>query len=850
MLLQNVLYSTIDLYITKINQYLSDGYVISADFKTYDKEKDDFVVFKCFDIKSSVETNNNFIISEIKYLGYLEFTYSKVTNEVFISKLPYLVDGKVEFPIFTNDIAQIVVDKVKFYISNEDIKLTFSNPVGVFAIDNKVKEVIPSFCETKNCNIISHIIDTIALEEKRIRKHILNLKVQKDREDRAIERAVSKKRKIYGIDSSDYENQQEFYNVVNKKICEVYSRKIQKIERHLELNERKYKEMLNNGILSMHANYYEFISCNISFGEWALKNEIDIDKFKYVFCQDHSFFIPAHFGEEIDIEQTKIEWQQVKGRYIEYIYQHDLHNSRGILSLVDFVKREIMPLPELREDGARINNNTLYTNVVTQLAAMIGNGDKNGWANYRYDYIGDHPIFGKHNYSYTKTSAKQWRNGSIYKYKFSRDIGLAIELLLQIRKLNKKLFYCFSVINQPSRALLTFKNNNDSWASIMQYPYFVRMGRDSYRGGEHELFNLLMIKPGTMTFDDTNIRYFIQKGDKEESVAPSCVRMVLAIPDSLQYNSLLKVIQYAHNYGKNLNIVCQSPDLASRVKSILVTYELNARKYNRSYIEGNYFINVDPNYYDAFFVDTPDNKEFWHRYDYSSDYKYRRKIIYDLKTIIDMCIQEYLKTNTDSKEINNDILSEMISGSYYGDVVSFDLNDFLLDKQGVDGRTLPDDCDMVLAFMQRYPSIWKRELPLIDNFKKSIENYLKCYGDEFHTKKEQMLLFRELFPNNWQEIWTKMYLSKAVNFLSNIPDIKSFQAQILMFKDLFLDDWKTMWFEICEDNALYSALVSTYNDNPEETKKKVLVRKGKDWKSSIKFWLLGILDGDDEWLPF
>ena len=246
MLLQNVLYSTIDLYITKINQYLSDGYVISADFKTYDKEKDDFVVFKCFDIKSSVETNNNFIISEIKYLGYLEFTYSKVTNEVFISKLPYLVDGKVEFPIFTNDIAQIVVDKVKFYISNEDIKLTFSNPVGVFAIDNKVKEVIPSFCETKNCNIISHIIDTIALEEKRIRKHILNLKVQKDREDRAIERAVSKKRKIYGIDSSDYENQQEFYNVVNKKICEVYSRKIQKIERHLELNERKYKEMLKD----------------------------------------------------------------------------------------------------------------------------------------------------------------------------------------------------------------------------------------------------------------------------------------------------------------------------------------------------------------------------------------------------------------------------------------------------------------------------------------------------------------------------------------------------------------------------------------------------------------------------
>ena len=248
MVIQNVLYSSIDLYTKKINCYLDDGYLMSGDYKTYDKSKDDIVVFKLFDIKSFVKTELDFIISEMEYSGYLEFTYNKSTNEVYISKLPYHVDGKVEIPIFTNDIAQIIVDKIKSYTPIEDIKLTFSNPLAVFAIDNKVKQIIPQFCETKNCNIINHIIDTIALEEKRIMQHILNLKAQKDREDRAVERALSKKRKIYGIDPNEFENQQEFYRVMDQKICEVYSRKIEKIRRHLHLNEQKYKEMIKKGI--------------------------------------------------------------------------------------------------------------------------------------------------------------------------------------------------------------------------------------------------------------------------------------------------------------------------------------------------------------------------------------------------------------------------------------------------------------------------------------------------------------------------------------------------------------------------------------------------------------------------
>jgi len=820
MVIQNVLYSAIDLYIKKINSYIDDGYLISVDYKTYDKSVDDIVVFKLFDIKSFVKTEFDFIISEIEYSGYLEFTYNKSINEIYISKIPYLVSGNLEMPVFTNDIAQIIVDRIKSYVPIEDIKLTFSNPIAVFAIDNKVKEIIPQFCETKNCNIINHIIDTIALEEKRIRQHILNLKAQKDREDRAVERALSKKRKIYGIDPNEFENQQEFYRVMDQKICEVYSSKVEKIRRHLHLSEQKYKEMLKKGILSMHSNYMDFICNNKDFRNWCKNNRISIGNFKGVYTQNNFCGESYFYDKDADIEQLKKETMPVIDKYIEYRYYHDLHDPRGILALVDFVKKEVMTLPELREGGTpRISNNTLYTGVVTQLAALDGYGDHNGFTKEQFDYEREHPIFGKHNYNYRK----DYKN---YIYTFKDDIGIAIELLLQIRTLTKQLQHYQAILNEPSNAFLTFKKDNNSWSSIMQFPYFLRMGRDSHMNGGYELFNLLMIKPGTSIFNDTNIRYFIQKGDREKEVGPCCHRMIVAIPDSLDYHSLLKVVEYAYERSYDLNFICQNPDLAVRVKSILVANELNARTNNSKYIKGKYFINIDPDYYNSFFVTTPDNKEFWHRYDYSSDYKYRRKIIYDLNTIINMVIDEYAKINIDSIETDNNIFSKLLLGNYSSDEDSFDLNNFLLNMQGADGRNLPHTCDKVLAFMQINPKKWKKELPLIDNFKFEIDNYLKCSYEEFLRKKEEMLMIKELFPDNWQNVWKKMYLSTPTNnSLLDAIDVKNRIEALAIFKSLFPNDWEDMWIKINIDRVFCYALIRDYKQDPQIAKENILKRK-------------------------
>ena len=54
MYLQNSLYSNIDLYLNELNKYLKENYELKADYKTYDKQKDDDVTFIIFDIKSII----------------------------------------------------------------------------------------------------------------------------------------------------------------------------------------------------------------------------------------------------------------------------------------------------------------------------------------------------------------------------------------------------------------------------------------------------------------------------------------------------------------------------------------------------------------------------------------------------------------------------------------------------------------------------------------------------------------------------------------------------------------------------------------------------------------------------
>lgn len=676
MLIQNSLYYNINQYTKKINQYLKNTCIFNCDYKTYDKSQNDLAIFKCWDIKSQIKTVNDFIITDFEYNGSLEFIYSKPTNDVHITKLPYVKFGKDNIPIFTSDIGKIIVDVLNKYLSSDDIKISFSQ-LQLFATDSRITQTIPSISNTSNYILLNDIITRIDLEERKLKEHILCLKAHQDRVDNARERAVSKKRKIFGIDPNYYENEQAFYETINKKICEVYQQKINKILKHIEASQNKYKKLLKDNLETIisEESLHDYIAYSPIFKKFIKE---------YVTSINPQSYLGDNYYKEQQDKYIETNWEKFKEEYINYLFNEDL---KVIIPIVDYVINSIFTLTyeELfgYDEGCHKDNKTLYAAVIN----IIKYPDHFRYPEYLdHDYTFYHPIFGSHNYNI------------VDKYDFARhylnsNIGRAIELLLQYRTLKEKLEEYNHILDNPSSALQIFSKNKDSWSTIMQYPYFLKLSRDPYKGSGHELFNLLMIKPGTVFFDSDNIRSFIQKRDKKimdsanrgipekiEIFSQNCHRLMITIPDSFQYDSLRKVINYAHNRGRVLNFICQSPDIAHIVKNIIIQEELKARQNKQHYLKDKCFINIDPNYYDSFFVNTPSNKEFWHRYDFTSDYKYRRKTIYDLHSVIDMCIDEYLKQYSNDSLVDYDVIYEMLLGGWDTNDNPFNLPPFNLSE--------------------------------------------------------------------------------------------------------------------------------------------------------------------------
>lgn len=65
------------------------------------------------------------------------------TNEITISKLPYVTLGKEKIPVLTSDIATIIIEQTKKIIDPKDIIIKSINSNHFFAIDNNTEKIIP-----------------------------------------------------------------------------------------------------------------------------------------------------------------------------------------------------------------------------------------------------------------------------------------------------------------------------------------------------------------------------------------------------------------------------------------------------------------------------------------------------------------------------------------------------------------------------------------------------------------------------------------------------------------------------------------------------------------------------------
>ena len=90
MYLEKPEFSMVYLYLQELENLLNEEKELFTEFKSYDIQKGNIVYFKCNDFLPNIKCNSLFI-KELKYYGTLEFEFNKSVNEVYISKVPYIL---------------------------------------------------------------------------------------------------------------------------------------------------------------------------------------------------------------------------------------------------------------------------------------------------------------------------------------------------------------------------------------------------------------------------------------------------------------------------------------------------------------------------------------------------------------------------------------------------------------------------------------------------------------------------------------------------------------------------------------------------------------------------------------
>ncbi len=616
MYFNNPFYASIDLYLKEIQSLLDKNYTFKLSYKSDEKDIKDTVRFRLFDMESDIVNKDNLIVKKNNYQGYLEFIYDKRTKLVLVTHVPTIDYGKVVLPIFTSDLVINMIKILSKFLPSEEIKINFKNPLEVIAMDRKVEELIPDIKAVKNYTLLNLIRERIRIEEAKIRGHIIREKEKQDRIWRSEERVMAKRSKVFGIRPGDYRTKEDFERALEQVLIPMWEKKKANIARHLELNKEAYKEIM----LKADPDF----KCIKSF----IEGYLNYSKNYYVSCTEDEE-IPSKIISLIDKYGYDIESASKKdiNTFLEYFMNCDL---LGKENLVDLYKEICEKSGENKRDYSE--------------SAVRG---KKLWD---YEYAGETLNYQFYNMVFKNENL--WENfGKYYHPIFHLDymdkrFETGISLLIQIHALQEKLEYYQNILSDPRGATNIYVHNSTVSGLIMDLPAWFRIERDTFNSipmGEREIFNLLMIKPGTRQINLDRTRIFSTKNgrtlgktetdilnylNKPRDYLLNCNRFMITIPDSLEFEEIKKIIDFSFLKAEEvINIVCESQTTAFLVKSIIWFKMKNIVCENccESNIYRRIFVNVDPNYYRNFWMTIPDNKTLYHLYDYTSSYQYHRR---------------------------------------------------------------------------------------------------------------------------------------------------------------------------------------------------------------------------------
>lgn len=661
MYLKNPLYSYIYEHINKINGFIASEYYFKPKFNMFDKNSGVIIDFKCFNVNSIYTTPKGLIIEEFKYDNSLEFTLNKETNEIYIYKIPILIYNNIKIPIFTSDIANIIKDCISNYCDVDDVKIVFSDKYSPLAIDKNVKKILPSITNTNNYDTTEKLIVYIEKELEKINKTTLSYKQHQDKYIKRMERIYERKRKICGIDPIDYTSIDDFYEAVNIKIKSKVENILKKIERHLNNTKKAYKKILWDQFTNIY-NLENKTNYNIEELKSLLKKDKNNTQYIVTLFFD-GYLDLANYDEILSSSNNNYD---VIDYYIEQIFNYELHNDEGLVNKIKYIKKEYNTLT--------IDERFPFKN--------------NLYASFLYEFNNDNFIDyfnGKNRGLYNCNEKLKPEKIATY-LSCESNLFKAIDLIWQYYSLIKDKEYYTEIIENLDQVTIDLDKEVKNYGEILQLPYwFIE---------DAGLYDLLMIKPGTNKFNINKIVYFDRTknngrrnkynlnivGSSRYLNFPltnkSLNRICITIPSSLEINSIKEIIDtFRNKYDyEAIYFICENFTSYYIVKDYIVTLSLKELTephkicnsdlifYDEIYNDSKRtFVCIDPNYYNNFFTTTPSVNEFYHLYDYTSNYRFRRKKPLCIEDLTELFINREKEENG---FLNIDKIKANILGSY------------------------------------------------------------------------------------------------------------------------------------------------------------------------------------------
>lgn len=658
MFLTNPFYSFLFEYTKKVNDNIDEN-IFETNYKSYIKEDKNNVCFNIFDIESKIKTKSGINLYDIKYENLLNFTFKKNSNEITINKIPvYKGKTNVKIPVFTNDICKIIIDSLKKVTDCKDFEISFSDSYSPIVLDIVSEKVFPTLTKTNNYKITKKIICNVEKELNNIKKTVNSYKLQQDRKIKIMERIYESRRKIYGVDPKKYKTVDEFYNAVKKELSTKLKKILNRINIQLDATEKKYKELedkINTNInlekiLKEDKDYFNivfFIAKHIVFISEA-KDKINVDIVDFIL---NHFTTRLSMGEKINQKDLEILIECMDRINILYngkIFNYNIRSKAKNVSKYEGFKFVSIPSDEDIETIADV----FYT--------------------YKNIYKYNHDFLNKHYHL-----LNQFRSLMIEKDFYTNVLKNIDDYTLSQDKYTKSSYsrldlpylYCSYQKHQHNKNgghgdLLLInpgvKNIDFNKIPIMSISNDELKEPDTKVGHNISAYRRSRVRPKYNLYLFENKKYFDLNSYKFRNSKHDDSRSCITIPSSLQYTDIKKIIQYFGNMGNKVCYICENGSVYTCVKSLLIDEYLEKIINNKKNITRSYVV-IDPNYRDNYFTNVSTPFHFFKKYDYTSNYKFRKK---DVMSIEDLC-QIYINRQLDnSNKIDVDLIKLSMLGSY------------------------------------------------------------------------------------------------------------------------------------------------------------------------------------------